>query len=709
MILFPALVLLLQLVAALPVHGAVPSPHAPSVELLHHDLTVTLVPDRHVLQARDSLTLKVSGGDLPRISLRLNEALRVRRAVLESRKQAGTVHVIREQDPNGDAQAVLLGFQPHLTAGEVVRVAVEYEGEINDPPREARQLRFVTPSETAGHIGPEGVYLSGETHWYPELSGSLSTFWVRVTLPDGWHSVTHGRRVETKGQAGIAPTEWEVAEKTEALTLVANRFVVAQRQWNGIGVAAYLFPEDAALASEYLDASIRYLATYTKLLGPYPYPKFAVVENFFASGLGMPSFTLLGSGVIKRHYVQAYALGHEIVHSWIGNWVFNRTEDGNWVEGLTTYLANYYYEELTGTSEQSREQRRLMVVGYAVYVDPDQDYPVARFTHKTDQKDNAIGYQKAAMVFHMLRTELGDEVFWPALRGFVGDYGGRYAQWRDLEAAFSTAAGKDLRWFFSQWVERAGAPRVELTHAEPLDSKGPAVRLRISQAMPPYTVSMKLRVDLSGGEAWTTWLRLDSTEHDMIVSVPARPIAVSLDPDFDTFRRIERRHLVPMLNLFVTDARRVLVLPDGGEGAARAPYLELAERVMSEAPHRTATYGGEALGKASVLVLGGPGTNSFVATADHWCGEQVEFRDEGVRIAGQTYRSPKMAALVSCRRPESPDQVVSVFYGASPDATAKVARLLFFYGWQSYVIFDDGRVVARGDFPPADPLTRMIE
>ena len=53
-----------------------------------------------------------------------------------------------------------------------------------------------------------------------------------------------------------------------------------------------------------------------------------MVENFFASGLGMPSFTLLGSSVIKRHYVQPYALGHEIVHSWIGNAVFNHADRG---------------------------------------------------------------------------------------------------------------------------------------------------------------------------------------------------------------------------------------------------------------------------------------------------------------------------------------------------------------------------------------------
>ena len=101
----------------------------------------------------------------------------------------------------------------------------------------------------------------------------------------------------------------------------------------------------------------------------------------------MPSFTLLGAAIIKRHYTQPYALGHEIVHSWIGNGVYNRHDGANWVEGLTTYLTNYYYHELIGDEGQAKEQRRLMLFGYAVYVKRDQDYPVARFTRKTDEKD----------------------------------------------------------------------------------------------------------------------------------------------------------------------------------------------------------------------------------------------------------------------------------------------------------------------------------
>jgi len=177
------------------------------------------------------------------------------------------------------------------------------------------------------------------------------------------------------------------------------------------------------------------------VLGPYPFRRFSIGENFFASGLGMPSYTLLGAGSIRRHYTQPYALGHEIVHSWIGNHVFN-DHGGNWAEGLTTYLANYYWHEMNGDLQKAREERRMMLLSYAVYVPPDQDYPVVRFKRKSDQHDNAIGYNKAAMVFHMLRREIGGDRFFAALRTLVAEYGAGGSaggSWRRSSAGYPRA------------------------------------------------------------------------------------------------------------------------------------------------------------------------------------------------------------------------------------------------------------------------------
>ena len=176
-----------------------------------------------------------------------------------------------------------------------------------------------------------------------------------------------------------------------------------------VQLATYFFPDDAHLADEYLDATARYLEAYIPMLGPYPFESFAWWKISLRADSACPRLPCWGAAVIKRHYVQPYALGHEIVHSWIGNAVFNRVDRGNWVEGLTTYLANYYWHELMGDHAQARDQRRLMVQGYNLHVPPERDYPVAQFTQKQDERDNAIGYQKAAMVFHLLRQELGEE------------------------------------------------------------------------------------------------------------------------------------------------------------------------------------------------------------------------------------------------------------------------------------------------------------
>src|SRR5574338_1691610 len=443
---------------------AAPSSRLPTIR--HHQLLLELLPDSHQLVATDQLTI-AGGAPEQVLAFSLAPTLLLERledVTLWQDPCASAVPVAFERagsSGQSEAQRITMKQPPADPADGSVRLRFSYRGVIDDPPRDPRHLRFVTPSETSGHIGPEGVYLSSESRWYPDIDDSLATYEVTITVPEGWAAVT-------QGTAQSDQTKWIVSTKSEALTVVANRFVVKRRAWQArsgqvIQLATYLFPDEASLADDYLDASARYLDAYIPLLGPYPFSQFAVVENFFSSGLGMPSFTLLGSGVIKRRYTQPYALGHEIVHSWIGNGVFNRMSQGNWVEGLTTYLSNYYYHELTGDEAQAREQRRLMLLGYAVYVPPDRDYPVARFVQKTDERDNAIGYQKTAMVFQMLRRELGDAVFWSSLKNLIAEHMGAHADWNDIERTFGIRNGRDLRWFFAQWVERDGAPELVLS------------------------------------------------------------------------------------------------------------------------------------------------------------------------------------------------------------------------------------------------------
>src|SRR5262249_29929468 len=112
--------------------------------------------------------------------------------------------------------------------------------------------------------------------------------------------------------------------------------------------------------------------------------------------------------------------------------------------------------------------------------------------------------------------------------------------------------------------------------------------------------------------------------------------------------------------------------------------------------------------EGSVLVLGGPESRSGIQAilAKH-CGERVTLNDRGVTVMGAAHEGLGMALLVSCHRVDRPGSVVTVLYAVTPQAVAKVARLLFFYGWNRFVLVKDGAVVARGDWPLASDRTEV--
>ena len=618
--------------------------------ILSHDLKVTIVPSSHRLMVMDRMVLQPSHEGQKRIALTLNKKLVV--AWISQNGKLLPFHPREAPAEAPDPATGPSGLDPRLAheividldqapkAGQTLVLDFDYAGELNDPPREPRHLRFVTPSETSGHIGPEGVYIGPETAWYPDLPHSLATYRASVSTPSKWETAGQGKLVSREATAEATITTWETVAPSEGLTLSAGQYLISTRRCDEIDIATYFYPEEAGLAETYLTSACTYLRSYAKLLGAYPFPRFSIVENFFPSGLGMPSYTLLGAGSIRRRYIQPYALGHEIVHSWIGNYVYNN-DNGNWVEGLTTYLANYYWYELEGDPKKARDERRMMLLAYAVYVPEARDYPIARFKQKADQQDSAIGYSKAAMVFHMLRREIGDAQFFGALKQLVAQYGGRRAGWQELELLFSKAASRDLRSFFSRWIEQPGA-----------------------------------------------------------LALPA-----SSDPDYHLFRRIPRGDLPAMLNLFVTDPQRLVVLP-GGDSSTLEPYRQIAARLSQEDSVKVRSIQdleGQSLQNSSILLLGGPAVGASFEWVRQALPSGTDLRLDGFRVDAKEYQGEGMALLLSVRNPDNPSHIVTLFYGLTPDAVKPVAPLLFYYGWNTYVVFDSGKVVARGDEEPRKP------
>ena len=171
--------------------------------------------------------------------------------------------------------------------------------------------------------------------------------------------------------------------------------------------------EEGDIANKYIQTAKYYIDLYSKILGPYPYSKFALVENSQQTGYGMPSFTLMGSRIIRFPFILHSSYPHEILHNWWGNGVFADPKEGNWSEGLTAYLADHFLLELKGKGSQYRFQEMMK---YLSYVNDSNEFPIKDFTFRDSMASQAIGYGKLLMVFHMLRIELAESQFLNGLR-----------------------------------------------------------------------------------------------------------------------------------------------------------------------------------------------------------------------------------------------------------------------------------------------------
>jgi aminopeptidase N len=423
--------------------------------------------------------------------------------------------------------------------GEDIQVEVLYSGEIYDSLKVPSFSREFIANQTTGLIGEEGVYLGEASWWYPRRSGFLAPFSLEVTIPADYEVVSQGELEANEVAGGVRRVRWSTVYPTDVIYLIAGRYDVEQRDVDGVSIYAYFFPKSQDLKDSYLSATDRYIRMYTELIGPYPYEKFAVVENFFETGYGMPSFTLLGSSVIRLPFIVHTSLGHEVLHNWWGNSVFIDSTSGNWCESLTTYMADYYYKEQRG-EESARDYRRDINKSYSNYVNTNNDFSLATFTSRTTPATRTVGYGKGAMIYHGLRRVLGDEVFFQALRNFFRDHIYDYASWDDLKYAFEKEGKIDLDWFFDQWIEGIGAPLLHLGDVQYREGSPGTIDFTISQEGSGTPYRLEIPVILATNEGKEDHLvELRSEEMKYSIESSGTPLSLSIDPDFHLFRRMD--------------------------------------------------------------------------------------------------------------------------------------------------------------------------
>ncbi len=642
----------------------------------HHDLQLELLPEQHILQGTDRLTVRPEGAT--RLLLTMSPTAQMLDVTADGRKIPWSFEL-------GN-----LGID--LPSGNTVPVEIHYWVTFADQ-APVQPLNTEDPSfGVTATIGPEGVFLGGGAGWYPEDAASRATFRLQIKTPAGMRAVTSGRLVS----AGSGESVWQIEHPVQGLALVAGAYEVQTAPAGGIPVYTFFFPQSRQFAPSYLQAAVGYLDLYTKLFGPYPFEKFAVVENFFPTGYGYPSWTLLGSSVVALPFIVETSLGHEIAHSWWGNGVWVNTTRGNWSEGLTTYVADHLYKERQ-SPEEGREYRLKILRDYSTLVTKANDFPLSKFGSRTTAAQQAVGYGKAAMVFHMARRQVGDEAFWAGLRQVAQEKLFAPASWGNFAAAIGKAGGKDLTPFFRQWVQRPGAPRLLLRDIK--EEKTPAgwtITGLLRQYGDFYTLQVPLLLETEAGPV-ETFITARGATTPFRLEATGRPQRLIVDPQVDIFRRLDATEIPPTVNAVRGSTKLLAIaaadLPPETLAAGRLLLPALGQESVEILPEKNVSVA-EIQGR-DILFLGLPTRKQLrpqlPAALSLGAGEFT--------LEGKKYSGPDTVLFAALPRPAEAQRVSALFLPGSPTAATAAARKIPHYGKYSYLVFVNGTNEVKDIWP----------
>ena len=537
-------------------------------------------------------------------------------------------------------------------------------------------------------LDERGIYLDGNSQWYPQTADALHTFALDVTLPEGWVSLSQGQ---------ATPHGWQETQPQDSLYLIAGKFHVYQQPGKHATAMVYLQKADEALAQRYLQTAQQYLDDYSTLLGDYPYAKFATVESFWETGWGMPSFTLLGSRVMRLPFILHSSFPHEILHNWWGNGVYVDASQGNWSEGLTAYLAD---QRIKAQQGEGAEYRRTALQNYTTFVDSNADFPLINFRSRHDETTQAIGYSKSLMLFHMLRRQQGDEKFFTGLKRFYQDYRFRPASFGDL----LTSLGADSA-FRQRWLEDKGAPRLSISKQtlKPVGS-GFLVEITLSQGTSgaPFTLDVPARIEFADSKqaVHTETLHMTQANQTFTLTLPAKPARLLIDPEFDVFREPDPAELPASIGVLSGKGEKTYVLSRKTDEAMQLAWESWLEALKAKDKNLKVQYDDEPLPDTGTIILLG-GDNAALAGLLERAKEPFRMTDAAYTLNSANYTCGLHTLALGLRAGK---QNIVLLDASSPDGLEKMLTKLPHYGKYSYLVFNGitGENVAKGQWEITD-------
>jgi aminopeptidase N len=471
-----------------------------------------------------------------------------------------------------DGEQLHIQMQTPTQAGKEIKIAIAYGVE-----KPQRGLYFIAPDQHYPNK-PTQVWTQGEDEdsrfWFPcfDYPGQLATSEIRVRVPKPFIAISNGELIATEEAGNDKIYHWlqQQVHPTYLMTLAVGDFAEIRDEWNGKPVTYYVEKgyEDEARRS--MGKTPQMIEFFSEKFGyPYPYPKYAqvCVDDFIFGGMENTSTTLLTDrcllderAALDNQRTESL-VAHELAHQWFGDLVVIKHWSHAWIkEGLASYSEVFWTEHEYGADDAAYyllgEARSYLAEDSSRYRRPIVTHV---YREAIELYDRHI-YEKGACVYHMIRTELGDELFWKAIQTFVQDNAHNTVETVDLLRAIEKATGRNLLFLFDQYVFRGGHPDYKVAYSWDGDSQLAKVTVTQTQAKEGKNGSdselFDLKIPIAFGytqqdtnppELKTFTVRVHEREQSFYFPLEEKPQFISFDCGNNYLKTVSLEYPIPEL------------------------------------------------------------------------------------------------------------------------------------------------------------------
>ena len=464
-----------------------------------------------------------------------------------------------------DGANLLVALAKPLLRHETAEIAITYRA----TPRLG--LYFIRPDE--GYPDkPVQVWSQCQDedtrYWIPcyDAPNQKQTTELRVRVPGGWTALSNGRMVEQSPLPdGRTLFHWkqERPHSTYLITLVAGEFIRIDASRPDLTIDYYVEAQDVERGKRAMGNTPAMIAAFEEFTGiDYPWAKYSqiVVRDFIFGGMENTSATTMTTNLLVDEraildYKPDDLVSHELAHMWFGDLLTCRDWSHGWLnESFATYLELIWDERFRGPDEY----RQGVLDNTQTYLDEKYRRPIVSnvFRDPIDIFDRHL-YEKGSVVIHMLRCTLGDDAFFRSVKRYCHDHQEQSVKTQDLIDAIEAETGRNLEWFFDQWVFKPGHPELKVSWAWDEQTGSAAVTIRQTQDTANGTPIFRLpmTVDFRSGRAKPQAFRVEISEAEQTLhfALPKRPDLCRVDPGNTILKTLEFEKAVPELKLQLRD------------------------------------------------------------------------------------------------------------------------------------------------------------